>query len=497
MTDQNLDLFAPAPLEEAPEADGSEGSPPVERGGSPGAVDGPPSGDDGPPPMEWGALDVAEGAGAEAVISDGSTPDTLTSQTPDDADNGRLGADAPASRPEPTVWTVSQVNHAARLQLEQGMPQLWVGGEVANFSKHRSGHCYFSLKDETAQLRCVMFRREAVQLPTLPDEGMPVRVFGGLTLYEARGIYQLIVNRLELSDGEGLWKLAFERTRRKLEAEGLMDPARKRLLPRFPRHVGVVTSPTGAALRDIISVTRRRAPWMRLLVRGTRVQGEGAGAEIAEAIRVLTSRSEVEVVIVARGGGSIEDLWGFNEEVVARAIAASPVPVVSGVGHEVDVTIADLVADVRAATPSAAAEAAVPDRETVVHLFENARRRLALGLTGQVERRRWRMERSRDGLLRAASGAVPARRIRLEALLARIEASTRGRIRDAGSRLAKLGAGVDALSPLSTLARGYAVPRQGARVLRNLVDFPVGADFDLRVVDGTIPCSVRGEGEPA
>ena len=249
---------------------------------------------------------------------------------------------------EPRVWSVTQVNRAVRVLLEDTIESLWISGEVTNWTRARSGHCYFTLKDEQAQLRCVMFKTGAASLPADPEEGTTVRALGGLTLYEARGEYQLVVRRLEAEGAEGLWRQAFEQLRSKLEAEGLFAPERKRALPRFPEAVGVVTSLAGAALADILTVIRRRAPWTRVIVRGARVQGEGAGEEVAEAIRALGGSGLVDVLIVGRGGGSLEDLWAFNEEVVARAIVACPVPVISAVGHEVDVTISDLVADVRA-----------------------------------------------------------------------------------------------------------------------------------------------------
>ena len=263
--------------------------------------------------------------------------------------------------PPERIWSVSQVNSAIRKLIEDSVDALWVRGEVGNWRRYPSGHCYFSVKDDRSELRCVMFARDASALPTDPDDGMEVRLFGNLTLYEKRGAYQMSVRRLESEGAEGLWRIAFEKLRSQLEAEGLLDPSRKRPLPDYPAVVGVVTSTSGAALRDIISVLGRRAPWVRVLVRGTRVQGEGAAKEIAEAIEDLVATGEAEVIIVGRGGGSIEDLWAFNEEPVARAIAKSPVPVVSAVGHEVDVTISDLVADLRSPTPSAAAEAVVPD----------------------------------------------------------------------------------------------------------------------------------------
>ncbi|MDE2679535.1 MAG: exodeoxyribonuclease VII large subunit [Gemmatimonadota bacterium] len=375
--------------------------------------------------------------------------------------------------PAPRVWTVSQVNRAVRLMLEQTLPQMWVTGEVANFSRHRSGHCYFTLKDSAAQLRCVMFRREARALPTDPEDGMTLRVFGGLTLYEARGGYQFVVTRLEAEQAEGMWKLAFDRLRRKLDAEGLTDPARRRPLPEFPRSVGVVTSPGSAALRDIVAVTARRAPWLRLLVRGTGVQGRGSGAGIAAAITTLARRG-VDLIVVARGGGSIEDLWGFNEEPVARAVAECPVPVVSGVGHETDVTICDLVADLRAATPSAAAEAVAPDRKALARRLDGLRQRLGKTLAAQARGRRWRLD---------AGGS-------------RLSEAVRRLVRHKAGRLAAAAAAMEALSPLSTLARGYAVPLDPeGRLLRTTRDFAPARGFRLRVVDGSVPCVATGAPE--
>ena len=396
----------------------------------------------------------------------------------------------PSRTPGPRVWTVRQVNRAVRLQLEQTLPQLWVAGEVTNFRRQRSGHCYFTLKDDVAQLRCVMFRREAARLPTDPREGMTVRVFGGLTLYEARGVYQLVAARLEAESEGGMWKLAFDRLKRRLDAEGLTDAARKRGLPPFPGTVGIVTSPTGAALRDVIAVVARRAPWVRLLVSGTRVQGRGAGEAIAAAVSILASR-DVDVILVARGGGTIEDLWGFNEEAVARAVASSPVPVVSGVGHETDVTICDLVADLRAATPSAAAEAAVPDRRAVVRTLDSLGTRLGKGLAGQARSRRWRLDQARDLLYRRGRRRVETGRDRLTRERLLLAGIMRKGIAHHRARLARAAASMEALSPMSTLARGYAVALDGrGRLLRTTADFPPALDFGLRVVDGRVACTV-------
>jgi exodeoxyribonuclease VII large subunit len=427
------------------------------------------------PDEEEGGSGSPEGSGAG-----GGTPGSGAAE----ADAGDPGGSGPR------VWTVSQVNRAVRELLEGALPPVWVGGEVGSWTRARSGHCYFTLKDEKAQIRCVMWRSDADRLPTDPDQGMRVRAFGSLTLYEARGEFQLGVKRLEGEGEEGLWRLAFEKLRGKLEAEGLLDSARKRSLPRFPRTIGVVTSPTGAAFRDIVTVVRRRAPWTRILLRGTRVQGEGAAREIADAIRVLGGSGRVELLIVGRGGGSIEDLWAFNEEPVARAVAECPVPVISAVGHETDVTISDLVADLRAPTPSAGAEAAVQDRESLLQVLTRIRPRLARGLRRQVDGRRQRLRegsrRLQGGMVR---GVLPPLIRRTERGGEALERGIRLLIQGRRERLSALAGRVEALSPLSTLRRGYAVPlAPEGGVLRRAEDFRRHPRFHLRVVDGRIEC---------
>ncbi len=370
-----------------------------------------------------------------------------------------------------TTYSVSTLNRLVREILDQSLPALWVAGEVSNWKRSAAGHCYFTLKDSDAQLRCVLFAGDARRLPTDPEEGMAVRAFGTVSLYEPRGDYQLIVREVEASDAGGLWRLAFEKLRRTLESEGLMDPARKRPLPRFPRRVGVVTSPVGAAVHDVIRVMEARAPWCTVVLSPARVQGDGAEREIAGALARLTEHGAVDVVIVGRGGGSVEDLWAFNREEVARAIVASPVPVVSAVGHETDVTIADLVADVRVSTPSAAAERVVPDRQDV---------------RGQL-----RMAASRIG--RAAERRITDQRRRVEDLAAALESSVH-RLMEARTR--RLHRGMDkleALSPLASLERGYSVALgPGGRVLRRVADFQEGDRFRLRVADGGVDCTVEG-----
>lgn len=431
------------------------------------------------------SLDLFDGAGGD------EEPEPASNERPRAAPADPPPTDGPIEpAPEPRgpkVWSVSQVNRAVRGLLESNVEPLWIGGEIGSWTRSRAGHCYFTLKDDRAQIRSVMFQREAQGLPTDPDEGMQVRVLGQLTLYEARGEYQLVVRRLEAEGTEGLWRIAFEKLRARLESEGLLDPARKRRIPAFPACVGVVTSPTGAALRDIVSVLARRAPWTRVVVSGTRVQGEGASAEIAAALRKLDASGLCDVIVVARGGGSIEDLWAFNEEPVARAVAECTAPVVSAVGHEVDVTICDLVADLRAPTPSAGAEAVVPDAATVREGLRQTPERLARALRGMTTRRRERID---DRLLRLARTLerrlAPAHQS-VDLANARLERTVRGVVERRRRELSAGAGRLDALSPLATLRRGYAVAStKDGNVLRSTKNFEIGSEFVVRVNDGKV-----------
>ncbi len=288
--------------------------------------------------------------------------------------------------PSDSVLSVRELNLATKRLIEGGLPLVWVRGEISNFVAASSGHWYFSLKDEQAQVRCVMFRHKQQYLDFRPANGMLVEVHALATLYEARGEFQLTLERMRPA-GQGALYEAFERLKGKLSEEGLFDPARKRELPEFPRQIGIVTSPQAAALRDALRTLSNRMPSVPVVLYPTPVQGEGAGRKIAQAIHTANERAECDVLIVCRGGGSIEDLWSFNEEVVARAIAASEIPVISGVGHETDFTIADFVADLRAATPTAAAQAAVPDRQSLRHSLAKQGQQLSQALMRQIERR--------------------------------------------------------------------------------------------------------------
>jgi exodeoxyribonuclease VII large subunit len=313
--------------------------------------------------------------------------------------------DPPPPKPnEPRVFTVTEITRTVRATLEENVGVVWVEGEVSNYRRQASGHQYFTLKDAGSQLACVLFVRAGSWRKEVPlSDGMQVLVRGTMTVYEARGQYQLNVQVVQ-AGGAGLLHAKFEALKRKLEAEGLFEPARKRPLPRFPTTLAIVTSPTGAAVRDMLNVLARRAPCLRVIVYPVRVQGEGAAQEIAAAIEALNGFDSqglpvVDVVVVCRGGGSVEDLWAFNEEVVARAIAGSVLPVVSAVGHEIDFTIADFVADLRAPTPSAAAEMIIPDcaelRQHLDHLGSHLRRLFA----GEIGRGRSRLDLLKSGSL--------------------------------------------------------------------------------------------------
>jgi len=370
----------------------------------------------------------------------------------------------PDGRTADTAISVSALNESAKRLLEDRVPRLWVRGEVADWKAAASGHRYFTLRDDGAQVNCAMFKGDAWQLPTDPDDGTEVSVFGQPTIFPARGRFQMIVRSLEAS-GEGLWRIAFEKLRRTLAAEGLLDPARKRPLPAFPRRIAVVTSLAGAALHDVLTVVGRRAPWLDVLVCDCRVQGEGAALDIRNALQRVARVPGLDAVILTRGGGSTEDLWCFNEDITVRAVAASPVPIICAVGHEVDVTLAELVADRRAPTPSVAAEVVAPDRAAIEEQLDSLARELARGLRRRVERGRERASARGRELPRIMRGRIERTRVRIGGLAGRL----------------------NALSPLATLARGYSVATDTeGRVLSHVAQFEPGREFQLRVIDGSI-----------
>ena len=355
------------------------------------------------------------------------------------------------------VYSVTRLTREVRVLLDRGLGVIWVEGELSNFSQPASGHWYFSLKDRDAQLRCAMFRMKNVLVGFTPRPGNQVLLRGRISVYEARGEYQLIVEHLEEA-GIGALKREFERLKTQLAAEGLFALERKRSLPRFPRRIGVVTSPSGAALRDVLNVLARRYPVAAVLIYPAPVQGAAAVPALVRALAQASARAECDVLILTRGGGSLEDLWAFNDEQLARAIHACAVPVVSGVGHEVDFTIADLVADARAPTPSAAAELVAPDRHACLEALSRTAQRLALAVRRELRVRTSRLEATERRLRLAHPGVRLAQQIqRLDDLSQRLAGAMRGGVQQDSVRLAELGTRLAHCSPR------HAVQEYGAR----------------------------------
>jgi len=439
------------------------------------------------------------------------------------------------------VLTPSQLNTLARDLLEGSFPLIWVEGELGNVARPASGHLYFALKDERAQVRCAMFKPKSTWLKFQPREGLRVLARGRVTLYEARGEYQMVLDHMEEA-GEGALRRAFEQLKARLAAEGLFDEDRKRPLPAFARRIGLLTSPSGAVVRDVISVLSRRFPLVQVDVLPVPVQGGTAAAQIRGMLSRAIASNRYDVLLVARGGGSLEDLWAFNDEQLARAIAASPVPVVSAVGHETDFSLSDFAADLRAPTPSVAAELLVPNRADLTTRLQGLQRRLdglqrdrlqglaqradraALRLNAlrpqarlallcqrqgeamrrlrdnllrQLERRRARL-RHADAVLRATH---PARRVallgqRLRALQARPQAAIARRLQRDALHLRGLARSLEAVSPLATVARGYAIlQHDDGRIVRRVDDAERGDRLGARLQDGVL--KVRVEDEPS
>ncbi|HUM93315.1 MAG TPA: exodeoxyribonuclease VII large subunit [Candidatus Competibacter sp.] len=440
-----------------------------------------------------------------------------------------------ASTREP--YSVSRLNQEARRLLEGQFPALWVEGEVSNLTRPASGHLYFSLKDARAQIRCALFQPRALLFRDCPRNGQQVLARGRVSLYEPRGDFQLIVDYVEEA-GAGALRRAYDELRVRLEREGCFAPERKKPLPRFPRRIGVITSPSGAAVRDVLATLARRCPSVPVLVYPVAVQGEGAAQQIARAIERASRRRECEVVLLVRGGGSLEDLQAFNEEIVARAIVGCSVPLVTGVGHETDVTIADFAADLRAPTPTAAAQLAGPDHaewlakvQFLEQRLHRAARRELDGrfqrldeLAGRLSRRhprhrlnthaqylevlnrrlrqalQYRLNGEQDALagltarLRAQTPKVRVRRERerLRALAARLRAAIRQNARAASRRLDYFSKQLQALSPLATLNRGYAILRRpdDGVILRRAGDAAVGDTVDVLLAEGWLRCAI-------
>ena len=442
---------------------------------------------------------------------------------------------------ERAVLSVSQLAEQLRAVLEERFPAVWVEGEISNFKVYTSGHAYFTLKDDSAQLKCVLFRNRTRRIRFEPADGLHVLAFGSVEVYAQRGEYQLVIELLE-PRGLGALQLAFEQLKERLQREGLFDPARKRPVPRFPRKIGIVTSPTGAALRDMLRVIDGRFGELHIVIAPARVQGEGAAQEVAQAVRELNAIGDVDVIIVGRGGGSLEDLWAFNDEMLARTIAASKIPVVSAVGHEVDFTIADFVADLRAPTPSAAAALVVREKRAVADAVSDLNRRLGAAMERRLTRERERVDAVRrrrvltDGrrplrdlerrvddatarLRRAIATAVrhAAHRVelcarglraqspvartlrdrrRLDDLSARLERAVARQLDRGRHRVAGTAGRLHSLSPLAVLGRGYSLTRlPSGEIVRSVRQVGVGHEVDVLLSEGTLACRVSATKE--
>ena len=397
------------------------------------------------------------------------------------------------------VLSVSQITGYLKSLLE-GDPNLnpvFISGEISNFTDHyRSGHLYFSLKDEKAVLKAVMFSSSARRLRFRPSDGMKVLCRGRISLYEASGQYQLYVDDMQ-PDGLGALNLAYEQLKARLEKEGLFDAARKRPIPRYPRRVGVITSPTGAAVRDICQILGRRWPMAEIVFCPVLVQGEGAAPQLVEALARMNRIDGVDTIIIGRGGGSLEDLWAFNEESVARAVADSKIPVISAVGHETDFTICDFVADLRAPTPSAAAELAVPDQMEEKMLVDSAWYTLKTDLNGLLSRKKLELDSlTARRCLREPLEPVQREKDELEHLIRRLTAGVSLSVSRGKEELSRLTGMLDGLSPLKVLSRGYTLAQtEAGEPIRSVSELQEGEVFRLRFMDGEARCVRRTEKE--
>jgi len=389
--------------------------------------------------------------------------------------------------------SVTQLTQYIKLLLDRDeiLSQVCVRGELSNFKAHSSGHLYFTLKDEGAVISCVMFRSDAMKLRFRPESGMKVILYGRVSLFPKSGQYQIYVTNMQ-PDGVGALAVAFEQLKRRLHEEGLFDPAHKKSLPRYPRRVALVTSPTGAAVRDMIRILGHRWPMAEVLVCPVRVQGEGAAQEIADMLDYVDKHQLADVIITGRGGGSMEDLWAFNEEIVARAIWRCDIPVISAVGHEPDVTISDYVADVRAATPSNAAELAVRDSEAFQNALHQLQVRMEQAQLQKINRLRQRLDTlSKSRVMRQPDAYLQQQQLYLEMLRQRLEHSGEVLLVKNRQRFERTAAKLDALSPLKVLGRGYAMVTREDCVIRETAQLTPGDVITVSLSDGTAQCTVN------
>jgi exodeoxyribonuclease VII large subunit len=391
------------------------------------------------------------------------------------------------------ILTVSALNREVRQLIELSLGSVWVEGEISNLARPSSGHIYFSLKDEKAQVRCAMFRQNNRRLGFEPANGLKVLVRGRVSLYEPRGDYQLIAEHIEEA-GVGALRLRFEALKARLEDEGLFDPARKRDLPAIPARIGIVTSPTGAALRDVLISLKRRFPATQVLIYPTSVQGDKAAAEIVAALERASSRAECDLLILTRGGGSLEDLWPFNEEIVARAVYAVSIPVIVGVGHETDFTIAEFVADLRAPTPSQAAELAVPEQRDYVERLLGVAETLERYLRRSIRDQQRKLDTLEHRLNRAHPGVMlRTKQQRVDELEARIRRALKQAMTGIAARVKLVERSLVSLSPLATLDRGYAIVTRTSdgELVTSSDGVAKGSKIDIRLAEGELAATVN------
>ena len=390
---------------------------------------------------------------------------------------------------EPRIATVSQINGYIKKILDKNiiLNNVWVKGELSNFKLHYSGHIYATLKDEGGVLKAVMFRSAAASLTFTPQDGMKVMARGRVGVYENGGVYQLYIEEM-IPDGVGELYIAYEKLKAKLQSEGLFDERHKKPIPKYPSKIGVVTAPTGAAVRDIINVITRRYPMAEIILYPAQVQGAGAAESVAAGIKYFNDTNGADTIIAGRGGGSIEDLWAFNEEIVARAIFGSGIPVISAVGHETDFTIADFTADLRAPTPSAAAEIAVPSALDLMSTLNMQRSRIYQAEVSRIKHLRLRINALK---LKTPQEIINDNSQRLDNLLRRMESSFSLTIVRSRKSLGELAGKLDALSPLNTLSRGYSIPvKSDGTVIRSKDELSSGDEFTLKLRDGDADCRV-------
>ena len=389
------------------------------------------------------------------------------------------------------VYTVSTLTRQIKELLETSFPPLWVEGEISNFKPHYSGHLYFTLKDSDAQISCVMWRSRAETNAVVLQDGLKVRLYGLVRVYERGGRYQLDAIKIEEA-GLGDLQARFEELKQRLFKEGLFDENYKKPIPVHPKSIGVITSPTGAAVRDILSVFKRRSPSVEIILRGVKVQGEGAAADIAGAIKLFNQYGRVNVLIVGRGGGSLEDLWAFNEEIVARAIFDSKIPVISAVGHEIDFTIADMVSDIRAPTPSAAAELAAPSDSDILAFIETLHRRLHRMITEKIMRLKKEIEFIKSSYaFGRTEDKLHQYSLRIDELLQRLGRYSKNRLYTLFSHLSDLEHRLKTLSPSHVMGRGYALVYREDKIVASVTSVAVNDQISVKMKDGRLDSIIK------